>query len=329
MYYAYIGILLIGVVGFVVRSAKFDDFGLDLQIKLFFVSIVLVTLLWESMRLIDRLLGRAFPFEKSVPQRVVAQLASGALFGLALRAFLYYFGEPYVPVRLDRLFLAATWVIYMLFPMAIMLGFITFHLVERWKSSMILTEKLEKEKSQVQFDNLRNQLNPHFLFNAFTSLNSLIHEDQELASKFLQQLSKVYRYVLKNKDTTIVSLEIELDFIQHYVSLLKTRFGPALEIDFNILPAAREKAVAPVTLQILIENALKHNITDVQRPLRIEITADSDYLEVSNNLQIKKRVEDSNKQGLENLKNLYRFITSRPVEIIEDENLFTVRIPLV
>src|SRR5262249_11801226 len=156
---------------------------------------------------------------------------------------------------------------------------------------LVVAERLEKEKSQVQFDNLKNQLNPHFLFNALTSLNSLIFENQSLASEFLQQLSKVYRYVLQNKEKNFVTLQTELDFIQHYVSLLHTRFGPALFIEVEVAAPMREMALVPVTLQILIENALKHNIVDPKRPLKIDIVTMGDYLVVSNNLQVRKRVE--------------------------------------
>jgi LytS/YehU family sensor histidine kinase len=195
--------------------------------------------------------------------------------------------------------------------------------------SLIQAERLEKEKTQVQFDNLKNQLNPHFLFNALTALNSLIFENQTLASHFLQHLSKVYRYVLQNKDKNFVSVQTELDFIQNYVFLVHTRFASMLRITFNIDAQSKEKAIVPVTLQILIENALKHNVVDKDRPLTIRIETHDDYLVVSNNLQLKKLVETSNKQGLENLKSLYVFLTDRPVVISSGDSEFSVAVPLV
>ena len=181
----------------------------------------------------------------------------------------------------------------------------------------------------MQFDNLKNQLNPHFLFNALTSLHSLIPENQALAQQFLQHLSKVYRYVLQNKDKNFVSLQTELEFIKNYVFLAETRFGGALKIEFEISKEAMESAIVPVTLQILIENALKHNVIDSDKPLAVEVFSSGDYLVVSNNLQKRKTVETSNKQGLDNLKSLYRFMTERPVILENSETRFTVKVPLL
>jgi LytS/YehU family sensor histidine kinase len=150
-----------------------------------------------------------------------------------------------------------------------------------------------------------------------------------LASQFLQQLSKVYRYVLQNKDKNFVSLQTELDFIKNYILLLKTRFQDALFIDVSVKKEIREQAIVPVTLQILIENALKHNIADRDKPLKIEIFVIDDYLIVSNNIQLRKLVDTSNKQGLGNVKSLYSFLTEKPVIIEQTENRFAVKIPLL
>jgi hypothetical protein len=327
--YPYAGILMMALVSFWVRSTRFESAGLAFNLEATILSFFIVVVVWETLRFIDRYLDKVMPFEDGIPRRVIVQLGLGALFGLTMRFLIYYFGEPNVPFKLDGMFLATTWVIYGIMPMAINLGFFTVHFIQRWKKSLLLNAQLEREKSQVQFDNLKNQLNPHFLFNALTSLNSLIFEDQKLASQFLQQLSKVYRYVLQNKDKTIVSLDTELSFIQHYVSLLETRFRDSLTIEFDIPDEVRNRAIVPVTLQILIENALKHNIVDRTKPLFILINISDDYLQVSNNLQEKKRVEDSNQLGLENLKTLYRFLTDRPLIITKEANRFLVKVPLI
>jgi two-component system, LytTR family, sensor kinase len=327
--YIYTGIVVMAAIAFWVRSVRFESFGASLNWRITIVSIVLVAVFWETLRFIDRTLDKKLPFEDGITQRVVVQLILGALTGLLVRFIIYFFGEPNLPFKLDQMFLATTWVLYAFLPTAINLGFFTVDFINRWKSSLILAEKLEREKSQVQFDNLKNQLNPHFLFNALTSLNSLIFEDQALASQFLQQLSKVYRYVLQNKDKTMVSLETELSFIQHYVSLLQTRFKEFLIIDFEIQEESKSRAIVPVTLQILIENALKHNIVDRAKPLTIHIRSDGEYVEVSNNLQEKKNVESSNQQGLENLRTLYRFLTSKPLIIERDGQRFMVKVPLI
>jgi hypothetical protein len=307
-------------------SGQFDDF---LNWVLYVTSLVAISASWEFFRWVNYKLDEVFPFERSIAGRIFIQIAIGTVFTIFLRFLIYEFGEPYLPIQLDRLFLASTWVLYILTGSVINIIFITRYILERWKESIILTERLEKEKSQVQFDNLKNQMNPHFLFNALTSLNSLIFENQQLASQFLQQLSKVYRYVLQNKDKNFVTLQTELDFIGYYVQLLETRFEQALSIRMDINPASRERAIVPVTLQILIENALKHNVVDKNAPLKIEILTIGDYLVVSNNLQPRKLVETSNKLGLENLKSLYRFLTDKPVLIEKSDSRFEVKVPLV
>jgi two-component system LytT family sensor kinase len=327
--YIYAGILLMSLVAFWVRSSRFESFSESFNLQLTVVSFVVVAVFWEVLRFIDRTLDRHMPFEDGIAQRVVVQLVLGAVAGTIVRFSIYFFGEPHLPIKLDEMFLATTWVLYAFLPTAINLGFFTVHFIDRWKNSLVLNEKLEREKSQVQFDNLKNQLNPHFLFNALTSLNSLIFEDQVLASQFLQQLSKVYRYVLQNKDKTMVTLDTELSFINHYVSLLKTRFKESLLIEFNIPEEARSRAIVPVTLQILIENALKHNVVDRTKPLSIHISVNGDYLEVANNLQEKKLVENSNQLGLENLKTLYRFLSEKPLIMDKDGERFSVKVPLI
>lgn len=317
------------VVGFIIRISKFEEFTFRQHIIIQIVGLVILISMWESLRFINHYLNKKLPYQNNLAKRIITQLVIGAFLGVMVRGVLYYFGEPNLPFKLDKMFLATTWFIYIIITIVINLAFFADYFVRQWRDSLIQNERLEKEKALVQFDNLKNQLNPHFLFNALTSLNSLISENQQLASQFLQQLAKVYRYVLQNKEKNFVDLNTELDFIQHYTSLLETRFGKALQITLTIDESARERAIVPVTLQILIENALKHNIVDQDKPLRIEILTIGDYLIVSNNLQLRRLVETSNKMGLENLKSLYRFLTPQPVIIEQTDNRFFVKVPLI
>jgi two-component system LytT family sensor kinase len=321
-------VLTINVVAYVVRWAS-GQFAMEFNNILFVAGLVLLTIAWEGLRLINMYLDKVFPFERSIPARIALQLLLGTVLAVFVRFLIYKFGEQYLAFRLDNLFRAATWILYAMGMAGINSIFFTRYFMDRWKDSHVMAERLEKEKAQVQFDNLKNQLNPHFLFNALTSLNSLISESPALASQFLQHMSKVYRYVLQNKDKNFVTLRTEFEFIQNYVFLATTRFGEGLVIKFNIADHLWDKAIVPVTLQILIENALKHNIVDEQRPLTIEIFTTGDFLTVSNTLQPRKIVESSNKQGLDNLKSLYRYLSDNPVEVLQDENRFAVKIPLL
>lgn len=190
-------------------------------------------------------------------------------------------------------------------------------------------QKLEKEKAQVMYENLKQHLNPHFLFNSLTSLGSLIRLQPSQAIVFLDKMSKVYRYVLRNRDNETVPLEEELKFVQLYNDLQRTRFESALQIFIRIPDELYHRRIPPVTLQNLVENAIKHNTADPDSPLVIEIYTEDDYLIVRNNLQRKNVVETSNKQGLQNMDSLFRFLSDRPMETIQTDQFFIVKIPLL
>ncbi len=223
------------------------------------------------------------------------------------------------------------WVLIALFSATILFIIYQYRLRQQ-KEVFMLKEKaqlLEKEKALVMYENLKQQLNPHFLFNSLTSLSSLIRLDQEIAGNFLDKMSKVYRYILKNRDNETVPLGEELKFVQLYIDLQKTRFEKGLIVNVNIDGEYHHRKIAPVTLQNLVENAIKHNTADPEAPLIIDLFIQDDYLVVRNNLQRKNFVETSNKQGLANMESLYHYLSDRPMEIREDEKFFTIKIPLI
>jgi ligand-binding sensor domain-containing protein len=188
---------------------------------------------------------------------------------------------------------------------------------------------LEKEKTVVQFENLKQQLNPHFLFNSLTSLRSLIRVDPKTATHFLDGLSKTYRYILKSGDSELVMVREELSFIVTFTDLQKTRFKEGLDIRINVDPSHYDRYIVPVTLQNLIENAIKHNTADEEKPLFINIYSENDYIVVQNSLQRYRIVESSNKRGLASMKSLYNYLSSKPMIITEDDKYFLVKIPLI
>ncbi|MDA1120612.1 MAG: histidine kinase [Bacteroidetes bacterium] len=198
-------------------------------------------------------------------------------------------------------------------------------------------QKAENEKTLIQkelliskYESLKNQVNPHFLFNSFSVLSSLIHENQDLASEFLEQLSKMYRYMLDNKDNQMVSLQKEVDFMNSYIYLLKARHEDSINIDIN-LPIDQESFFVPtLSLQMLIENAIKHNKFSKDNPLTIRIFNDGeDYLVVENELKAKKQEMKSTKVGLENIRKRYDYQSERRVIISESESHFTVKLPIL
>ena len=325
----YLIILCFAIIGFILRPLLFEGYDPEVNIALFFAQLIVLTSIWESFRYTNKKLNQHYPYERNIAWRIIIQLSIGCIIMLIIRALLQYFIEPYLPVYIDSLFRFSTYALFVFVAVVINLGYIADYFIGRWKESIQKSAKLEQEKMQMQLNNLKNQFNPHFLFNALTSLNSLIFEDQKLASEFLHQLSRVYHYILQHKDKNFVALSTELEFIDHYIGLLKTRFGNAINIQVDISKEAKERAIVPATLQGLLENAIKHNMLSEDKVLRIQILSIGDYLVVSNNLQKKKRVENSNGEGLENLKKLYSLITDKAVIVQSDDHSFEVKLPLI
>ena len=202
-------------------------------------------------------------------------------------------------------------------------------------SSKKLTEantqliKLQKENLQSQFEVLRQQVNPHFLFNSLNVLTSLIKLEPDLAEKFTEHLSKVYRYVLENKDNDLVSLHTELDFLDAYIFLLNIRFMNKIVVDVTIGNDKKELLILPLALQLLIENAIKHNSMSKKNPLKIEIFIDKENkLNVVNNLQERESHMASTGVGLKNIEHRYHLLELPAPEFIKTETNFVARIPL-
>ncbi len=200
----------------------------------------------------------------------------------------------------------------------------------RLQDVQLRAERLEKENVQAQFAALKSQVNPHFLFNSLSILSSLVHADAELSEKFIDQLSRAYRYILEQKDNERVLLKTELEFIQAYQFLLNIRFENKFDVVVNVPEADQSRySIAPLTLQLLVENAVKHNRMSVKEPLRVQIGLDGDCLVVCNNRQLRPQSEASTGVGLQNIINRYALLTDRPVWISENEESFVVKVPLL
>jgi hypothetical protein len=197
------------------------------------------------------------------------------------------------------------------------------------KRSVEEKELLKRESLNAQLDALRTQINPHFLFNNLNTLTAIIPEDPDTAVKFVQQLSNVYRHILEVKDEPSIPLEDELRVLNSYAFLLQTRFGKNLHIKVDIEDALLSQKVAPLSLQLLMENAIKHNVVSEDHPLFIHIYAKDDRLVVSNNLQLKKQHIASTGIGLENIRQRSRLLTDKVVEVMAGPENFTVSIPLI
>lgn len=195
-----------------------------------------------------------------------------------------------------------------------------------WRQASIDNEKLKTEQVFTQFQSLKNQVNPHFLFNSMNALSSLVYEDQDKAVEFIRKLSQVYRYVLDSKDEEVVPLSDELSFMENFIFLQKIRFGNNL--NFELEHGNEEGYLPPLALQLLVENAIKHNVISDDHQLTIVVTVEKDHVTVSNNVK-EKLAKDSTGIGLKNLKERYKYLSNKDVTFNSSDKYFEVKIPLL
>lgn len=203
------------------------------------------------------------------------------------------------------------------------------YVVRAWQHTYAQNESLKKAKLQRQLDTLKSQINPHFLFNSLNSLSMLIHENPRQAELFVDEISSVYRYLLRANDQELTTLRRELQFIKSYFQLLKTRYGSGIDLRINVSEKQLDRLIPPLTLQLLVENAVKHNMMLPESPLVVEIMTRGLLLVVQNNLQRKKMAEPSHKVGLASIATKYRLLGGRQIWISEEGGLFVVTLPLL
>ena len=236
-----------------------------------------------------------------------------------------------------------TMVIEMVVVIIIALALYTQEFFISWREAVTNEEALKREKLALEYTALKNQVNPHFLFNSLNSLSGLIGKDDEKAIRFVKQLSDIYRYVLEQKEKEVVPLNTEMKFVNTYIDLMMIRFGNNLRVNIE-LPKESKARIIPLSIQILVENAIKHNIVSSDKPLNIDILSDgSDHLLVSNTLQKKSSIlresgNDWENHGLKNIKSRYEYLSAGIFEVngsqeepfpAELNGNFVVKVPLI
>jgi two-component system, LytTR family, sensor kinase len=202
-----------------------------------------------------------------------------------------------------------------------------FFFYSQWSDALKREEKLAQEKLLFQYETLKSQVNPHFLFNSLNTLSSLVHSNPSLSEEFIRKLSNIYRYILENQEKDLVPLIDEVQFVQEYFALQKIRDEEKIELKVE-LTETKNVLIPPVSLQLLTENALKHNAATRKNPLVITIHNEGlDKLVVRNNFQSKAQLSSSSKTGLKNLNARCRLILKRAIEIFQTETEFVVKIP--
>lgn len=193
----------------------------------------------------------------------------------------------------------------------------------------VVEQKLIAKSANAQFESLKNQLDPHFLFNSLNVLSSLIDENPRQAQKFTASMSKIYRYVLEQKDKELVTVEDELEFAKTYCELLKTRFEDSVDFVFDVKKEDYRRFVVPLSLQLLLENCIKHNFATSSKPLIIKIYSENDNLCIENNLQVREQMKESSGIGLANIVQRYSLLTTRNVFVEKSEDYFKVKLPVL
>ncbi len=211
----------------------------------------------------------------------------------------------------------------------ISLGFHTIYFYKALTEKKVKDQKIVAETESAKFESLKSQIDPHFLFNSLNVLTSLIAENPNQAEKFTTKLSKVYRYVLEQKNKDLINLDEELEFAKSYMELLKMRFEGAIIFNLIDKPSNPELKIIPLSLQLLLENTIKHNVVSEKNPLEVNISEENDYLVVTNNYNPKNTIEKGTKVGLKNIVDRYNLLTLKKVSIEEKSNKFIVKIPLL
>lgn len=332
--YRYVFILLLTVYSYLNIRFTVGEKLFDAELPnayLLGVLSVMVFLIWEFNRMVEVNLGRIAQFLLlKVHPLIILFLTS--MVNVFLASFItlialdvFLAGQVQYDFSHTRLLLAFGFRVNLFLNCV---NAIVFYM-NRLKQTQLEAEQLKKENIEAQFEALRNQVNPHFMFNCFNVLSNLVYKDPDISAQFIAQLSNVYRYLLQSQHKKVVSLQEELAFIESYLYLLKMRHGDNLIVDKRIATSADSFFVAPASLQMLIENAIKHNIVSKNNPLTIRLYSEKEFIVVSNNLQEKEVHEESTQRGLQNIKSRYRLLSDAQVLIEKTAHEFRVTIPLL
>lgn len=312
----------------------YDYFNIRIEWYYALATITLITLLiLETNRLIEPVIRKKVPPEKFKTRFPLVFFIVGSIFAtcitpcvvllMGMHVHDYSFWENITPLKLNLTF---AWLVTLLFHL---INTVIFYFKE-YKHKQIEAEELKRFHAQAELQLVKNQINPHFLFNNLNVLSALVMQNNSEANRFIEEFSKVYRYILANHEKELVALKTELHFINPYIFLLEKRFGEGLKVSINIPDESGELLIIPAALQMLIENAIKHNVVSRNKPLIITLhITNNENIVVSNNLQAKQTVENSTGIGLQNIIKRYKLVSSKHVHVSKEENAFTVTLPLI
>lgn len=310
------------------------NFSLDERLGVMFLYTILYSFaLHLSNTFLFITLDRIFVNERFSKKRIFVGFVSSFFLSLFVIFLLRLFINTIIENKSFSVFIAnesaSDYVVASIFTFFILLIVHFIYLYKGYQENKVKEQKIIAGTANAKFESLKNQIDPHFLFNSLNVLSSLIEENPENAQRFTTSLSKIYRYVLEQKDKELVSVEEELAFAKTYMNLLKMRFENSLFYELPTTIINPEAKVVPLSLQLLLENTVKHNVVSEQRPLHIRIFMEGDYLAIQNDYQKKEVLQERKGVGLQNIINRYGIITNRKVLIEQNEQTFTVKIPVL
>lgn len=319
--------------GGIYLSALFDE-PPGWSIALLMIVVLQVYIISEGVRGISRVLQRWLPWRERFGQRVLLQLLASLSFACI------YLVLVYLPFKLREIaegsndvlgwpHFAITLLVALVFGIALSLLQLLFDVLREWQQSEVEAERLRRHAVRAELDALKAQVNPHFLFNSLNTLYGLIESAPDRACALVLELSDVFRYVLKHGEHDLVPLTQELDFLQAYLRILGARHGAGLQVELGALGDTQAVAVPPMSLQLLVENAVRHNRLELDEPLSVEITRAGDSLRVRNPLRPKRGSCSGAGVGLSNLAARYRVLGKQPLELVQDSASFNVLLPLL
>lgn len=295
-----------------------------------FFGFVLTVALWKGTSCVGSYVERKFPWERNpsltLTIQVLAAITYAALAILIVNVVFYKF---YYKASIKEN--SGELLFHMLVELGIAMLITTLFYVKNffisWRKAAVSEERYKQEALQLQYETLKSYVNPHFLFNSLSVLSSLVEKDVQKSQLFIRQLSDIYRYVLEQKGKELVSLETELDFAKSFINLHKIRHGENLNVELDV--DDKSGYIVPLSMQILLENAFKHNVISEEEPLQVKIWRDHDYIIVQNQIRKRKTIEAGSGTGLETIVNQYKFVSSRTLLICTDDGYFTVHVPIL
>ena len=278
-------------------------------------------------------LDEVFAVERFVKKRIIIGFLASFFISVLVIFLLRIFEDVIVQGTSFSEFLSketlANYLVAIILTFFVTLGFHAFYFYKAYNESKVKEQKVIAGTANAKFESLKNQIDPHFLFNSLNVLSSLIEENPENAQQFTTSLSKIYRYVLEQKDKELVTISEELAFAKTYMKLLKMRFENSITFELPNDFENPDAKVVPLSLQLLLENTIKHNVVSENKPLHIKIYIKDNFLVVENNLQRKEVLQDRKGVGLQNIVSRYAILSERKVLIDETKETFAVYLPIL